>query len=167
MRQIVTCSDALEFERVVLPNHARVLESAVRMAQRGRRANTATVLRWHKDIFPHGGQTRTTTAIIAGSSVETVPPGEVVYRLQICMDSIPPSGTYLALARTHLEFETVHPVEDGNGRIGRVLLNHQSTLYDLGLICLCPSDRSAYLSALEQRDIHALAALFESRKALT
>ncbi len=41
------------------------------------------------------------------------------------------SGFLEAIARFHCEFEVVHPFVDGNGRVGRVLINRQ--LQDLGL----------------------------------
>ncbi len=42
-----------------------------------------------------------------------------------------PSSYLDAVARFHCEFEIIHPFVDGNGRIGRVLINKQ--LHDLGL----------------------------------
>jgi len=42
------------------------------------------------------------------------------------------TGYFLdAIARFHAEFEVIHPFADGNGRIGRVIINHQ--LRQLGL----------------------------------
>src|SRR3972149_2907586 len=57
------------------------------------------------------------------------------------------------IAKFHLQFETIHPFNDGNGRIGRILINYQ--LYKLGFpgIIIRDKEKTAYYRSFgEYRD---------------
>ncbi len=97
------------------------------------------VLRWHGVLLTGirddaaGRFRRAGEWVRVGGHVGANPefaPGLVADALTHYRDSS--SSDFLdAIARFHCEFEVVHPFVDGNGRIGRVLINKQ--LQDLGL----------------------------------
>ena len=60
--------------------------------------------------------------------------------------------TYFAekIARFHLEFETIHPFLDGNGRIGRVLINYQFLRLGFPPIIVRDKEKQMYYKSFTQ-----------------
>lgn len=54
------------------------------------------------------------------------------------------------IAKFHLDFETIHPFNDGNGRIGRVLINFQLLKLGLPIIIIRDKEKKVYYSSFVQ-----------------
>jgi len=55
-------------------------------------------------------------------------------------------------AKFHIEFERIHPFEDGNGRTGRIILNKHLVDNELGPILLTNEMRDIYVSCIKNQD---------------
>lgn len=60
------------------------------------------------------------------------------------------------IASYHIEFESVHPFEDGNGRTGRLLINFELLKNNLPPIVMPKEERTAYFEYLRNKDIEGL-----------
>ena len=56
---------------------------------------------------------------------------------------------FVQAAEMHFGFESIHPFSDGNGRVGRLLLNTHFLNHNWPLLHILPNDRSPHLDALE------------------
>ena len=71
---------------------------------------------------------------------------------QMLADYTSNQETYFAekIARFHLEFETIHPFLDGNGRIGRVLINYQLLRLGFPPIIIRDKEKQTYYKSFTQ-----------------
>ena len=61
------------------------------------------------------------------------------------------------IARYHIEFEKIHPFEDGNGRTGRLHINYELLKNDLPPIVIAKEDRIKYFEFLRNNEVNGLA----------
>lgn len=95
-------------------------------------------------------------------------PDEVASDLSELIDEVNAIGSHDPLkagAYFHARFESIHPFADGNGRVGRTLLNYWLMINDYPPMIIYDEDKAAYYSALqkydEYEDLEPLADFFE------
>ena len=52
--------------------------------------------------------------------------------------------TKSGIIKAHIRFEWIHPFEDGNGRVGRMIMNYQLFKNNLDIICIYAQGRKEY-----------------------
>lgn len=65
------------------------------------------------------------------------------------------------IAQMHLQYERIHPFEDGNGRTGRLLLNYELLKNNLAPIVIPKEQRTDYFKLLELNDSISLSQFFK------
>ena len=60
---------------------------------------------------------------------------------------------FVKIAKYHIEFESIHPLEDGNGRTGRLLLNYELLKNNIPPVVIEKEDRVKYFEYLKNNDI--------------
>ncbi len=132
--------------------HAKVF---LEMISKKQKLTGELILEWHKKIF---GETKPDIAgvfrdymIRVGSyvapdwqDVEGLIKGFFAF-----LGTQQPNAVELA-ARTHYRFEKIHPFGDGNGRIGRLMMNHILWHAAYPMIIIEYKKRRAYYKALEK-----------------
>lgn len=112
-------------------NHAHAYQYVTSLIDRQEPITQATILTLHQlvmeQILETKGQFRKTPVYIRGSNMTPPPAREVERLMREWLTWIEGEGlryeTITRAAIAHHGFEAVHPFEDGNGRVGRLLLN--------------------------------------------
>jgi len=104
------------------------------------------------------GKFRVAPLVISGAKVKP-PPADiedyVTAFITLAQAELLDPGGILRLARLHALFESIHPFADGNGRVGRILLNYLAIAAGYAPLIikgLTEKDRKAYYAALEAAD---------------
>lgn len=127
------------------------------IGRRARAIDLVTMLELHEEVFhglmPDAGQWRRVNVIVRGARFTPPRPEKVIGRLSDLVDEyaardLEGEDPFVLGAWLHLGFETVHPFTDGNGRVGRLLLNLHLIKHNWPPVHVLPEDREVYLRAL-------------------
>ena len=89
-----------------------------------------------------------------GKTFDFADPLEVPKKMQDLMQNLKNSDHHslIKAAKFHYEFVRIHPFDDGNGRIARLLTNYILMKDDYLPLIILSSDKKNYLDALNQAD---------------
>lgn len=97
--------------------------------------------------------------IILGKHIRLTPPENVKYEMEKLISWYNKEKTRLYPLELafmfHHKFECIHPFSDGNGRVGRMLLNYILILNGYYPIIIRKNQRIKYIKALEAADNHS------------
>tara|TARA_B100002003_G_scaffold241302_1_gene262832 strand:- start:1570 stop:2421 length:852 start_codon:yes stop_codon:yes gene_type:complete len=118
--------------------------------------NNKVILKWHDSIFTEtkkdiAGKYR--NYLVRVGSYVAPSNKDVKPMMFVLLDFIKKSKIHPVelAARAHYKFEKIHPFGDGNGRIGRLIMNHVLWHANFPMIIIEVKKRQAYYKAL-QRD---------------
>ena len=136
-------------------------ESAFRhlLERKGRAIDLVTILELHEEVFrgllPDYGQWRRVNVMIRGASFTPPRYEKLVGNMEALMKEydqrdISGEDVFTLAAWLHYNFEHIHPFSDGNGRVGRLLLNLHFLKHNWPPVNVMPIDRIRYLDALNK-----------------
>lgn len=145
-------------------SEARSHQSTFLHAIRSRdvRVTLPRILLWHRTIFGEtkpsvAGRLRTYRVAISNSRFTPPPPESVAPLLREFLTwrarALPITHPVRFAAESHLRFESIHPFGDGNGRVGRLLLNFDLWILGYPLFDLAEERRRHYYEALESSQV--------------
>lgn len=94
---------------------------------------------------------------VVGETEVGAAPEEVIPRLQSLLEEILAYNKqeYLTVAAYfHANFEYIHPFADGNGRVGRTILNYYLMIHDEPPIIVFDTEKNLYYAALKAFDVN-------------
>lgn len=96
---------------------------------------------------------------------EHIPPAanEVPGRMMYLLDNynnFTGGDIFDKIAMFHIEFERIHPFEDGNGRTGRLLINYELLKNDISPVVIPIERRAEYFEMIANMDASSLSKLF-------
>jgi len=142
-----------------IKSNARALEEVLKSLWTNEHFSELLVLRLHYFIgestvtFP--GEYKKVNNYMVGSDFQTTPANRVPFIMSQWIDgvksdleTVEAEEFFYHLAKSHIEFEKIHPFSDGNGRTGRMIMVFQCFKYGIIPPVIPVQSKSEYLAFL-------------------
>lgn len=168
----VTIPDKTLVEHQEAKNHQAALGNLFHWLQKDRTRNVITEERIQKlhailmnGIRSDAGQYRRHGVRIVGSHVATANYLKVtdrMYQFAQKIEQAHQTDLFTYIAKTHAEFEQIHPFADGNGRVGRLIMHAQALQNNLPPVLIRQERKQAYYTYLQRAQLEERYTFLES-----
>lgn len=141
-------------EHLEVNNHQLAFQELMKRLEESEPISLTFVLSLHeilmKGILEDAGAFRRHAVRIVGAKV--VPPNyvKVHEKMEELCEKMEATQDPVGILCQHAQFEAIHPFSDGNGRIGRLLLNYQFLRAGYPIIIIHSERRAQYYEVLEK-----------------
>lgn len=151
--EIRNAKDSYEYFLTAFNEKIPISETLIKKLQRLLTQNTYDARRWQLDERP--GEYKHHD-YVTGKEEVGAPPEDVQEEMSELLSELGEVSNRNALtaaAYFHAKFENIHPFADGNGRVGRLVMNYFLILHNHPPIIIHEEDRRNYYEALEAWDL--------------
>lgn len=162
-----TIPDKSMVEHLEAKNHQTAMERMFEALLGKRILDEDLILELHRilmnGILPDAGFYRRHAVRIVGANVPTANYLKIPDLMPTLIHLInsKTDDTIGNIAKVHSDFERIHPFTDGNGRIGRLMMNFQLLKANLAPALIAQSDRQKYFTVLNTSQIKEDSSLLE------
>lgn len=152
--EIQNQKECYEFLKEKIIAREPILEELIREIHKKLTAGTYDEKRWNRGERP--GEYKKHDYVI-GKSDQGAPPNDVPGEInELCeeLNDIQDKGENIikAAAYLHCKFENIHAFADGNGRVGRTLMNYFFMTHNFPPVVVYDETKNIYYKALEEYD---------------
>ncbi len=139
-------------------NHAKAFDYIIDLLKSDIELNENIVLAIHKRLLSgiddyNAGFYRNCPVRISGSRVILPNPMKVPDLMKEFFEKFKQYNLLENIIKLHLDFVTIHPFADGNGRCARLLMNCLLMVNDFCPIIIRPRDRGRYINSIEKAQL--------------
>ena len=139
-------------------NHAKAFDYIIDLLTSDIELNENIVLAIHKRLLSgiddyNAGFYRNCPVRISGSRVILPNPMKVPDLMKEFFEKFKQYNLLENIIKLHLDFVTIHPFADGNGRCARLLMNCLLMVNDFCPIIIRPRDRGRYINSIEKAQL--------------
>lgn len=139
-------------------NHAKAFDYIIDLLKSDIELNENIVLAIHKRLLSgiddyNAGFYRNCPVRISGSRVILPNPMKVPDLMKAFFEKFKQYNLLENIIKLHLEFVSIHPFSDGNGRCARLLMNCLLMFNDFCPIIIRPRDRKRYINSIEKAQL--------------